>query len=297
MIKIRNLSKKFEEQLVLDTVNLSVDRGSVYGLVGSNGSGKTTLFKLIMGIYKPDLGEILFDEDALKPEKHLQEVYYVQDDLYLPQNVTLKERFDEEKLYYPNASDSVFNQLIQYFGLDADKKLAHLSKGQNKQAAFILAMASRASIVLLDEIVDGLDAVVRKKIWKVILSEVMERHLTVVVASHALGELDNICDKIGMLHGNKIIREESMDNLKQSVKRIQFAVKEAFAQSQNEAYEILKEWRVGKVTYVYLKGDTQAFQMDLEANHDVLLFEELDMNLEEIFISELGGAGYGNEIY
>lgn len=297
MIKIRNLSKKFDDQLVLDAVNLTVDRGSVYGVVGSNGSGKTTLFKLIMGVYKPDQGEVMFGEKTLEPERHLQEIYYVQDDLYLPQNITLKERFLEEKLYYPHANESVFNHLLQFFGLERDKKLVHLSKGQNKQAAFILAMASGASIVLLDEIVDGLDAVVRKKFWKVILSEVMERKLTVVIASHALGELDNICDKIGMLHGNKIIREESMDNLKQGVKRIQFAVKEPFIQSKNDAYEILKEWSIGKVTYVYLKGNTEAFQMDLDKNHKVLLFEELDMNLEEIFISELGGAGYGNEIY
>ncbi len=297
MIKVQSISKAFDGRDVLKDVHMTVDKGTIYGLVGSNGSGKTTLFKILTGIYRPDDGVCWIDGEVFGGKVALRDMYYVQEELFLQRNQTLLERFNEERLYYPYASEQVFMKLVQFFGLKINQKLTHYSKGQNKQAAFVLAIASQASILLLDEIVDGIDAVVRKKFWKVLLSEVMTREITVLMASHALSELDNVCDKVGILHGAHIIKEEKMDQLKEDVKRVQYALKGGFLPTQSDEYTLLRHWQVGQVAYAVLKGDIGVFKRDLEAFGELLLFEVLDMNLEEIFISELGGVGYGNESY
>jgi ABC-2 type transport system ATP-binding protein len=297
MIEIKGLKKSFEANRVLLDVNMSVEKGKIYGLVGSNGCGKTTIMKHIMSIYHEDEGQILYDGKDIKHSDYMSSVYHVQDDLFFPMNYSIDDLFNYEKLMYENASEAVFKKLKDYFKLDDKKKLRNLSKGQKKQAAFILAIASQAETILLDEIVDGLDAVVRKKFWQVIMTEVMDRGLTILISSHALTELDNICDKVGILHEGVIVKEENMDTLKDETKRIQFAIKGDFAPVHSEAYDIIQDKLIGKVHFLVLKGDIEAFKKDLYEQADVLLFEVLTMNLEEIFISELGGLGYGNEEY
>lgn len=297
MIKIQSLTKTFNDVKVLENIHMEIDKGSIYGLLGSNGAGKTTLFKLLTRIYKPDEGTCYIDGKPFEESVHLKDIYFVQEDIYTVHNQTLLERFHEERLYYPNSSEKVFKRLVDFFGLKTNQKLSHYSKGQNKQGAFVLAMASQASILLLDEILDGIDAVVRKKFWKVLLSEVIDRQLTVVISSHALSELDNICDKFGILHDAHLIKEERMDQFKEEVKRIQFATKGAFIPENTDAYSIQKYWKVGLVSYVIIKGNLEAFKADLESQQEVLMFEVLNLNLEEIFISELGGVNYGNENY
>ena len=169
MIKIQSLTKTFKNVKVLENIHMEIDKGSIYGLLGSNGAGKTTLFNLLTGIYKADEGTCYIDGKPFEESIHLKDIYYVQEDIYVVHNQTLFERFNEERLYYPNSSEKVFNKLVDFFGLKTNQKLSHYSKGQNKQGAFVLAMASQASILLLDEILDGIDAVVRKKFWKVLL--------------------------------------------------------------------------------------------------------------------------------
>lgn len=297
MIKIQSLTKSFNEVKVLEDIHMEIEKGSIYGLLGSNGAGKTTLFKLLTGIYKPDKGEIYIEGRSFEKSKDLKDIYFVQEDIYISYNQTLLERFNEERLYYPNSSEKIFAKLADYFGLKTNQKLTSYSKGQNKQGAFVLAMASQASILLLDEILDGIDAVIRKKFWKVLLSEVIDRKLTVVISSHALSELDNICDKFGILHEAHLIKEERMDQIKDEVKRVQFATKGFIVPESTDEYSIVKHGKVGLVSDVIIKGDLEAFKADLEAQHEILMFEVLTLNLEEIFISELGGVNYGNENY
>ena len=297
MIKIQSLTKSFNEVKVLEDIHMEIEKGSIYGLLGSNGAGKTTLFKLMTGIYKSDKGEIYIEGKSFEKSKDLKDIYFVQEDIYISHNQTLLERFYEERLYYPNSSEKAFTKLADYFGLKINQKLSNYSKGQNKQGAFVLAMASQASVLLLDEILDGIDAVVRKKFWKILLSEVIDRKLTVVISSHALSELDNICDKFGILHEAHLIKEERMDQIKDEVKRVQFATKGFIVPESTIEYSIVKHGKVGLVSDVIIKGDIEAFKADLEAQHEILMFEVLTLNLEEIFISELGGVNYGNENY
>lgn len=297
MIKTQSLTKIINDVIILENINIDIEKGTIYGLLGSNGAGKTTLFKLMTGIYKADFGECYIDGKLFEPSTDLMDIYFVQEDNYTIHNQTLLERFHEERLYYPNSCEKIFIKLVDFFGLKINQKMTNYSKGQSKQAAFVLAMASQASILLLDEILDGLDTVVRKKFWKVILSEVIDRKLTVIISSHVLSELDNICDKFGILHDTHLIKEERMDQFKEDVKRIQFATKGAIFPESTNDYSILKHSKVGQVSDVILKGDLEVFKTDLESQHEILMFEVLNLNLEEIFISELGGVNYGNENY
>jgi len=297
MIKIIELKKSFDTSHVLKGISLHAEKGKIYGLVGSNGCGKTTVFKHIMNIYKGDSGQILYNDTEVPNNEYMNHIYYVQDDLFFPTNYCLDDLFEYESMLYNTMSSDKYNNLKTFFKMDGSKKLRTLSKGQKKQAAFILAIASMTETLMLDEIVDGLDAVIRKKFWKVLMSEVIDRELTVVISSHALTELDNICDKVGILHEGHIVREDSIETLKEETKRIQFAIKGEFESMENEAYEILKVTLVGKVHFAVVRGDSDQFRDDLYVQYDVLLYDELHMNLEEIFVTELGGLGYGNEEY
>lgn len=297
MIKVVGLKKAFDEYDVLKGIDMHIEPGKIYGLVGSNGCGKTTVFKHIMGIYKADEGQITYRDVPIEDDGYLEKIYYVQDDLFFPLNYSLNDLYRYEKMLYPSMSDEKFVSLIKYFKLDGDKKLRTLSKGQKKQAAFILAIASMTETLLLDEIVDGLDAVIRKMFWKVIMTEVMDRQLTVVISSHALTELDNICDTVAILHEGHIVREDDIENLKEETMRVQFALKEPFIDTPSDDYKILRTSLIGKVYFLVIKGDVEKFKEMLYENHNVLLYEELSMNLEEIFVTELGGLGYGTEEY
>jgi len=297
MIKIKNIKKRFDDNDVLKAIDINIDKGKIYGLVGSNGCGKTTLFKHIMNIYVPDEGSILYADESIKESGYLSKIYYVQDDLFFPSNYTLDDLFNYEVMFYETMSTVKYQQLKTYFKMDGKRKLRSMSKGQKKQAAFILAIAAMTETLLLDEIVDGLDAVVRKKFWQVIMTEVMDRELTVVISSHALTELDNICEKVEILHEGYIVREDSIEKIKEETKRVQFALTKTFESIVSLEYEIVKSTLVGSVHFSVVRGDVESFKNDLYGKYDVLLFDVLNMNLEELFISELGGLGYGNEEY
>jgi len=277
---------------------MHVEKGNIYGIVGSNGCGKTTIFKHVMGIYKEDEGEITYKDKSIKSYVNNDEIYYVQDDLYFPLQYTIDDLFDHECLMYPKANKKKFESLLDYFKLPRDRRLRQLSKGQKKQAAFILAIASGCELILLDEIVDGLDAVIRKKFWQVLLEEVMDSKLTIVISSHALIELDNICDKVAIIHQGYVVKEESIEGLKDQCKRVQFALEDGdYHGLTSDLYSLEQDKKIGRVHFLVVRGDVDAFKKDLHKKYKIILFEVLQMNLEEVFISELGGLGYGNESY
>lgn len=296
MLKIDNLSKKFGEFQVLSNINLNAEASQIYGLVGSNGCGKTTLLKHIMMIFKQDEGNIFYDDVQVKEDSEIiKDFYYVQDNLFFPYQYTLSKLFSYEKLMYKNMSENKFNELVNYFNIDKNKNLNKMSKGQRKQAAFILAISAQPRVLLLDEIVDGLDAVIKRKFWDVLIQEVMDNEMTVIISSHDLKELDNICDKVGIMHEGKILKEENLEKMKDEIKRVQFAVEGEFEASEFTEFNIIKSVKIGSINICTLTGDVDEFKKKLEDEYKVLLFDKLSMSLEEIFITELGGAGYGTE--
>jgi len=295
MLRVNNLSKKFGDFQVLKNVNINAEKGQIYGLVGSNGCGKTTIFKHIMQIYRQDEGYIDFDGERVeKNSEILKDFYYVQDTLYFPYQYTLEKLFSYEKLMY-HMSEEKFEYLLKYFDLDKNKVLNKMSKGQKKQAAFVLSIAAGPKLLLLDEIVDGLDAVIKRKFWDVLIKEVMDNQMTVIISSHDLKELDNICDKVGIMHEGRILREENLEKMKEDIKRVQFALEGDFDPEELKEFGILQYAKIGSVFIITMTGSMEELKKYLRNTHNLLLFDRLSMSLEEIFITELGGAGYGKE--
>ncbi|MDW7667653.1 MAG: ABC transporter ATP-binding protein, partial [Bacillota bacterium] len=296
MIKIEGLNKWFRDFNVLKDINITANTGEIYGLVGSNGCGKTTLLKHIMQIFKADSGKVIYKEEEINEKSSdLDKFYYIQDDLYFPYGYNLDMLFKYENKLYKNMSLEKYEKLLKFFNINRKAKLSTLSKGQKKQAAFIIAVSANPEALLLDEVVDGLDAVVKRKFWNVLINEVMERKITVIISSHDLKEIDNICDKVGIMHEGRIIKEEKMDTLKAEIKRVQFAIDEEFESISSQDYEIIKVQKIGSVYFGIIKGSVDIFRKDLNEKYNLLIFDELSMDLEEIFITELGGAGYGKE--
>ncbi|NLK63936.1 MAG: ABC transporter ATP-binding protein [Tissierellia bacterium] len=295
MLTISSLSKKFGDFQVLKNININAEKSQIYGLVGSNGCGKTTILKHIMQVYKQDEGYIAFDgEEVEKNSEIIKDFYYVQDTLYFPYQYTLNKLFHYEKLMY-NMSEEKFEYLLKYFSIDKNKVLNKMSKGQKKQAAFVLSIAAQPKLLLLDEIVDGLDAVIKRKFWDILIKEVMDNDMTVIISSHDLKELDNICDKVGIMHEGRILREENLEKMKEDIKRVQFAVEGEFDPEVLKEFGILQHVKIGSVFIVTLTGNTEELEKYLKNTHTLLLFDKLSMSLEEIFITELGGVGYGKE--
>lgn len=296
MLKINDLNKNFGDFQVLNNINLNADKGQIYGLVGSNGCGKTTLLKHIMNIYKQDEGNVYINDEIVEENSGvIKDFYYVQDNLFFPYQYTLEKLFQYEKLMYENISREKFDELIKYFNIDKNKNLNKMSKGQKKQAAFVLAISTQPKVLLLDEIVDGLDAVIKRKFWDVLIQEVMENEMVVIISSHDLKELDNICDKVGIMHEGKILKEESLEKMKEEIKRVQFAVDGEFDTKELKDFNVIKTVKIGSVYICVLTGSIEEFKKFLENKYKLLLFDKLSMSLEEIFITELGGVGYGTE--
>lgn len=296
MLKVNDLSKKFRDFQVLNNINLNAEVGQIYGLVGSNGCGKTTLLRHIMNIYKLDSGYIFFNGDAVDENSEIiKEFYYVQDNLFFPNQYSLSKLFEFEKLMYKNISQEKFNRLVEFFNIDKNKNLNKMSKGQKKQAAFIMAISTKPKVLLLDEIVDGLDAVVKRKFWSVLIQEVMNTEMVVIISSHDLKELDNICDKVGIMHEGKILREDNLEKMKNDIKRVQFAIEGDLEKIAGAGFDILKTSKIGSIYMCTLTGSVLKLKSYLEKKYKVLIFDELSMSLEDIFINELGGVGYGTE--
>ena len=295
MLAINNLSKKFGDFQVLENISINAEKSQIYGLVGSNGCGKTTTLKHIMKVYKQDEGYITFDgEEVDENSGIIKDFYYVQDTLYFPYQYTLNKLFQYEKLMY-NMSEERFEYLLKYFNIDKNKVLNKMSKGQKKQAAFVLSIAAQPKLLLLDEIVDGLDAVIKRKFWDVLIKEIMDNEMTVIISSHDLKELDNICDKVGIMHEGRILREENLEKMKEDIKRVQFAVEGEFDSEKLKEFNVLQVVKLGSVFIVTMTGNIDALEKYLKKTYTLLLFDKLSMSLEEIFITELGGVGYGKE--
>lgn len=295
MLTINNLCKKFGDFQVLKNININAEKGRIYGLVGSNGCGKTTILKHIMKVYKQDEGHITFNgEEVVEGSDIIKEFYFVQDTLYFPYQYTLNKLFHYEKLMY-NMSEEKFEYLLKYFDIDKNKVLNKMSKGQKKQAAFVLSIAAQPRLLLLDEIVDGLDAVIKRKFWDVLIKEIIDNNMTVVISSHDLKELDNICDRVGIMHEGRILREENLEKMKEDIKRVQFAVEGGFDPDELKEFNVLQVVKIGSVFIATLTGNIDELKKYLESKYTLLLFDKLSMSLEEIFITELGGVGYGKE--
>lgn len=215
MIKVENLTKNFEDYIALDRLNLTVNRGSIYGLVGVNGSGKTTLIKHLAGVFRGDGGAVkiddanVYDNEAIKARTG-----YIPDDLYFFPQYTLKMLGKFYAGMYKNWDEARFTELIDLMGLDAKKRVGKFSKGMQKQSALALSLSTMPEVLLLDEPIDGLDPIVRQRVFRWIIDDVAARQMTVLISSHNLKEMDGICDTVGIIKGGQMLIERDIDELK-----------------------------------------------------------------------------------
>ncbi len=298
MIKAVGVTKQFDGFKALDDLSLNVKKGSVYGLVGPNGAGKTTFIKALMGIYRADKGEMTLEgEKIYENEAVKRRMVYVSDDLFFFPTYTIKQTAKMYKDIYPNWSDELFEKLHDIYKINLNRKVIRLSKGMQKQVAFWLGISAQPDVMILDEPIDGLDPVMRRNTWKLILNEVALRDMTVLISSHNLRELEDVCDHVGIMFGGKMVIEKSLDDVKGNIHKIQIAFSKEGENADEkmasvlENLEILHDTRIGSVANLIVKGDIERVKGICLALQPAV-FDILPLTLEEVFIYELGGMGY-----
>ena len=291
MIQADKVTKRFGDFTALKDLSCKIPQGCIYGLVGSNGAGKSTFLRLVTGVYRADRGMLRIDgENVYENPAVKSRVVFVPDDLYfLPQGSMNR----MAKLYataYSNFSFERYRSMTETFGLDPTRNLVTFSKGMRRQAATILALACMPDYLFFDETFDGLDPVMRRQIWSIILSEVAEKEMTVLVSSHNLRELEDVCDHVGIMHHGKIMIERSLSDLQGSVSKIQVACQSGMPKLP-EHFQVLHMANTGRVYTMIVKGDPKEAEAALSYCNPTIV-DVLPLTLEEIFIYEMGGADY-----
>ena len=288
MIEVKGLVKSFDGFKALDGLELTVPRGAVYGLVGPNGAGKSTLIRHVVGIYRQDSGELLIDgEPVYENPKIKARIAYIPDEVPYFTQSTVKDLMKFYKSMYPSFDQERFNKLGEAFELSLNRPLRKMSKGMQKQAAFWLALSCRPDYIVLDEPVDGLDPVMRRQVWSLLLSDVAERGSTVLVSSHNLRELEDVCDHVGIMNRGKMLLERSLSQLQDNMVKVQLAL--ADGGKLPEGLDILHRSVTGRLQQLILRGDAEEVTNKLSTVQP-LFMDVLPLSLEEIFIYELGGA-------
>lgn len=292
MIEVTNVSKYFANLEALREVNLSVNKGSIYGLVGANGAGKTTLLKLLAGIYRQDSGSITFDSSPVFENTQVKtRTVFIPDQLYYFGNYTIQDMANFYRRIYPAWSQERFSNLREVFNIEVNRHIRTLSKGMQRQVAFWLGFAMMPEVMILDEPLDGLDPVMRQRVKNRIVQDVADREMTVVISSHNLYELEDVCDYIGILHQGKMLIERDLDDLKADVHKIQVAfASEPPVEFHTDMFPLYQEKR-GSVHILIMRGNHQEIINRMQTYHPAIL-DILPLTLEEIFIHEMGDSGY-----
>ena len=290
MIQVKELIKSFDGFRALDGLNIHVPKGAVYGLVGPNGAGKSTVIRHLAGIYRQDSGQVLIDGQPVYENPEIKgRIAYIPDDIFFYTQATINDMMKFYRSVYPRFSPERFEKLEELFNLDRKQPMRKLSKGMQKQAAFWLAMSQCPEVVILDEPVDGLDPVMRRQVWSALLSDVAENGTTVLVSSHNLRELEDVCDHVGIMNHGRMLVERSLSELQDNIVKIQLAF--ADGGKLPEGLEILHRSSTGRLQQLILRGSAEELTAKLSAAGPLFL-DVVPLNLEEIFIYELGGADH-----
>ena len=291
MLKANDLVKRFGDTIALDGLNTEIGRGCIYGLVGPNGSGKSTLMRLMCGVYRPDGGSITLEgEPVFENIAAKDRILYLSDDLYFPPKSTVEELAAFYRGLYSGFSTETYQKLCGCFPLEVKKSLSTFSKGQRRQAALLAALCCHADYLLLDEAFDGLDPVIRLMVKKLLAEEIAERGATVVISSHNLRELEDLCDQIGLLSAGRLLFEKDIDVLKLGFCRVQAAYDHP-VDWEVTGLSILDKKERGKLVSLLVRGTAEETLAVLEAQRP-LFAEALPMTLEEVFIGEMEAVGY-----
>ena len=292
MIEVKNVVKSFDGFRALDGLTMTVPHGAVYGLVGPNGAGKSTIIRHLAGIYRQDSGDVLVDgQPVYENTEAKRRMAVIGDDWYYFPQAGIKEMAKFYAGIYPAFSWERYEKLKQVFPLDEKMMLRRMSKGMQKQAAFWLTVCCMPEYLILDEPVDGLDPVMRRQVWSLLLGDVAERGTTVLVSSHNLRELEDVCDHVGILNHGKVLLERSLSDLQDNTVKLQVAYQGVTEPPLPAELSILHRSHVGRVYTYIVRGSSQEIMRRMQITEPVLL-ESIPLTLEEIFIYELGGVDY-----
>ena len=290
MIEVKELKKSFDGFEALKGLNIHVPKGAVYGLVGPNGAGKSTLIRHLSGIYRQDSGEVLIGGQPVYENPAVKEkLAYIPDDIFYYGAATLRDMKNLYRSMIPTFSDARYEKLREAFPLDEKRAMRRLSKGMQKQAAFWIALSCCPEVIVLDEPVDGLDPVMRRQVWSLLLQDVSERGTTVLVSSHNLRELEDVCDHVGIMDKGRMLLERPLAALQESTVKIQLALPDG--KELPGDLDLLHESSTGRLRTLILRGDAEELTAKLAACGP-LFMDVLPLSLEEIFIYELGGEDH-----
>ncbi len=292
MIEVKNVVKTFDGFRALDGLTMTVPHGAVYGLVGPNGAGKSTIIRHLAGIYRQDSGDVLVDGQPVYENTAVKSrMAVIGDDWYYFPQAGIREMAKFYAGVYPAFSWERYEKLKQVFPLDEKMMLRRMSKGMQKQAAFWLTVCCMPEYLILDEPVDGLDPVMRRQVWSLLLGDVAERGTTVLVSSHNLRELEDVCDHVGILNRGRVLLERSLSDLQDNTVKLQVAYQGVTEPPLPAELNILHRSHVGRVYTYIIRGSSQEIMRRMQITEPVLL-ESIPLTLEEIFIYELGGVDY-----
>ena len=292
MLEAKNVVKTFDGFRALDGLTMTVPKGAVYGLVGPNGAGKSTIIRHLAGIYRQDSGEVLLDGQPVYEDPAVKRrMTVIGDDWYYFPQANIREMAHFFAGLYPAFSWERYEKLKQVFPLNEKMMLRRMSKGMQKQAAFWLTVCCMPEYLILDEPVDGLDPVMRRQVWSLLLGDVAERGTTVLVSSHNLRELEDVCDHVGILNKGRVLLERSLSDLQDNTVKLQVAYQGVTEPVLPAELNILHRSHVGRVYTYIVRGSSEEILRRMQITDPVLL-ESIPLTLEEIFIYELGGVEY-----
>ncbi|NCB73183.1 MAG: ABC transporter ATP-binding protein [Clostridia bacterium] len=290
MIEVKNVSKSFDGFKALNQLSINVPTGAIYGLIGPNGAGKSTIIRHITGIYRQDEGEVLVDGEPVYENTNIKkDIAYIPDDVFFFTQSTIKDMMKFYKGVCPTFSVERYEKLRRAFELNENSKMRSLSKGMQKQAAFWLMVSMCPKVLVLDEPVDGLDPVMRRQVWSILMADVAENGTTVLVSSHNLRELEDVCDHVGIMSKGKLLLERNLSDLQDNIAKVQLALPDERALPSE--LNVLHHSSTGRLQTIIVRGKAEEITNQLAAC-EPLFMDVIPLSLEEIFIYELGGEHY-----
>ena len=292
MIKADNLTKRFQGVTAVDHIHAEIQDGTVFGLIGTNGAGKSTFLRMAAGILKPDEGTITLDGESVFEDTRVKaRCFFIPDEPYFLGNGTADDMKTFYQGIYPNFDTDRFDRLLKSFELDGRRKIQTFSKGMKKQLAVLLGICAGTDYLFCDEPFDGLDPVMRQTVKSLFANDIEERHLTPVIASHNLRELEDICDHVGLLHRGGMLLSKDLDDMKMNIHKIQCVLPAGLDRTNLQDLDIMTTEQRGSLLTLTVRGQKEEIQARMQSYHPVF-FEMIPLSLEEIFISETEVAGY-----
>ncbi|MBQ6815134.1 MAG: ABC transporter ATP-binding protein [Lachnospiraceae bacterium] len=296
MIKTEQLTKKFDKYVALDNVSCTIPDGCICGIVGSNGAGKSTLLRLLTGIYKPDSGSVFIDDMPVFDNPLIKsKLAFVPDDLFFTPGATIRKMSNLYRSVFEKFDMDKCKSLAESFKLDIDKPISTFSKGMKRQSTTLLTLATNADYLFFDETFDGFDPIVRNYVKSIICEDVLERKSTAIITSHSLRELEDVCDKLALLHKGGLILQSDVDNLKTSHFKVQVAFPFEYDEGIFNGFDYKRYQRIGSVSSMIVKGNRDETAAALSKLNPIIC-DILPLTLEEVFSYEMETLEYNFDI-